>query len=295
MKREVILLAVFVVFGFFGSSMASAAECILNTTLINQEPYPAIPGDYVKVVFQVTGVENPECKGIVFELIENYPISFDPGAQKSAKIISGTYSNKDFTPDWIIPFKVRLDTNVEDGENKIEVALGFENSTLAKTLKTFYIDVDNSRADFEIHVDRYSYSTKELTLEVLNIGKNDVEALTLEIPKQPNIQISGSNRAIVGDLDSSEFTTADFKADVSSGDFQVKVLYTDQNSIRREMNKKVTFDSSYFQPAGGEDKQISWIYYALAVIIILLIIVLWIIKSRSNRRERALRRGSARL
>ena len=35
-----------------------SASCVLDTTLLNQDPYPAVPGDYVNLVFQVTGLQS---------------------------------------------------------------------------------------------------------------------------------------------------------------------------------------------------------------------------------------------
>ena len=54
----------------------------------------------------------------------------------------------------------------------------------------------------------------EITIEVLNIEASDIEALTIEIPKQDNIEVKGPNKIVVGDLDSNEYTTAEFEASV---------------------------------------------------------------------------------
>ena len=82
-----------------------------------------------------------------------------------------------------------------------------------------------------------------MTIEILNIADTDIEALTIEIPKQDNIVIKGTNRVVVGDLDSNEYTTADFKANLKDGEINLKILYTDQTGIRREVMEKVFFDS----------------------------------------------------
>ncbi len=50
-----------------------SAACSPDASLINQDPYPAIPGDYVKVVFQIDGLENPECGIVTFGIKEEYP------------------------------------------------------------------------------------------------------------------------------------------------------------------------------------------------------------------------------
>ena len=39
------LLGLFLVFGIFLMSSVSADSCALSVTLVNQDPYPAVPGD----------------------------------------------------------------------------------------------------------------------------------------------------------------------------------------------------------------------------------------------------------
>ena len=140
-------------------SLALIAACDLDVTMINQDPYPAVPGDYVKLVFQVTGVENPECKSVSFELIEDYPISFDPGDSPLVEIKGGTYV-RDYSSYLIIPYKVRIDENALDGENDIEVKYGLTGLDALHKLETFAIEVDDTRADFELHIDQYKCSSR---------------------------------------------------------------------------------------------------------------------------------------
>ena len=76
MKKGILLSA----FAFlFVLSFVSAAGCDMAISLINQDPYPAIPGEYVKLVFELSGVGSPNCQGSVFEIAPEYPFSSDPG------------------------------------------------------------------------------------------------------------------------------------------------------------------------------------------------------------------------
>ena len=285
-KRLIIYLTV-----LFYISIISA--CTLDVNLINQDPYPAIPGDYVKLVFQLTGIENPDCGTVSFELLENYPISFDPNTTAKIETKSGTYQ-RDFNSYLIIPYKVRLDENALDGENKVEVKYKSELNP-AEILKTFYIEVEDTHADFELHIKKYLYDTKDLTIEIINIEEIDIEALTLEIPKQENIEIRGTNRIVVGDIDSNEYTTADFKAIPKDGEIEVKIMYTDTIGTRREIIKKINYDSSYFIEREDEKQKIPTYYYAAGIIIIFIIII-FSLKRRKKKKERVIRnRGNARL
>ncbi len=69
MKKGVLL---FFLVSFMISISTAQEFCELNTTLLNQDPYPAVPGNYVKLVFQVKGVDNSECNDIIFELLDGH-------------------------------------------------------------------------------------------------------------------------------------------------------------------------------------------------------------------------------
>lgn len=269
MKKSVLVLA-FAVLLLFPIINISAEGCNLDISMINQDPYPAIPGDYVKIVFQVDGIADPDCGEITFELLDKYPISLDEGESPEIVFQSGVYK-KDYSSFLTAPYKVRIDKDAVDGDNPIEVQYKRSSSDLYIT-KQFMLNIEDSRADFEIHVKDYDYMTNTITFEILNIGEKDVEALTVEIPKQDNIIIKGSNRNIVGDIDSSEFTTADFEAIPSDGNIKLNVLYTDSIDVRRTLEIIVPFESSYFQNRISDQKVTPTSSYIIAGIIVFLVI-----------------------
>lgn len=241
MKRMMSLFIICMIFSIGGV----LAKCNLEASMINQDPYPALQGDYVKLVFQLDGVANSECGTVNFELVESYPISFDAGENPIRTVDAGTY-RKDFSSFLLATFKVRVDANAVDGDNPIEVRYKPASNEAYET-KQFNLNVKDTRADFEIHVEDYDYSTKTITFQILNIGDSDIEALTLEIPEQENIVVKGSNRNIVGDLDSNEYTTADFEAIPEEGKINVKLTYTDSINERRSIAKDVSFNPEYFK------------------------------------------------
>lgn len=263
MKKSVVIPFMFAFVIIFGFSLVSSVACDLDISMINQDPYPATPGDYVKVVFQIDGVENPECGLVSFEVKENYPFSLDPGTTNKVTVNSGTYS-RTFSSFYLATYKLRVDNNALNGDNPIEVVYGSNGA--ANLLKEFDIYVEDTKADFEVYVKDYNYATKELTFEILNIEEADVEALTIEIPKQEGVNIKGANRVVVGDLDSNEYTTADFEATFPEGETKIllDILYTDSINVRRTLQKEVTFDSIYFEGRGEKKGGTIWIILILA-------------------------------
>ena len=272
--KKVILLAL-----LFSISFALAEPCNPEVTMLNQDPYPAVPGDYVKLVFQIEGLENPECGDIIFELLEDYPIKFDPNENGIRSFKKVDYI-KDYESNILIPFEVRLDENALDGASPVEFSI--KNLGKSRVSKTFDLEVEDARADFEIYIKDYDYSTKELTIEVLNIENSDVEALTIEIPKQDGVEVKGSNRIVVGDLDSNEYTTADFEATIQDGEIQLNLIYSDSINVRRTLEKTVQFDSSYFV-GRASDAQSNGIGGYVVLAVIALIIILLIVRRHKKK------------
>jgi len=288
MKKGVVLL-ICILFSF---TFISAA-CSPTISLINQDPYPAIPGEYVKLVFQVGNIADPDCSYLNFELSEKYPILFDPNTDAKIGVDAGFY-NRDYSSFLIAPYKVRVDEDALEGDNPLETKISYSNSDLT-FLKEFNLYVEDSKADFEVHIDDYSYTTQEMVVEILNIAESDIEALTIEIPKQNTIQILGTNRVVVGDLDSNEYTTADFTAIPQEGEFSMNIIYTYQTVARRTVTKVVDFDSSYFENT-KPDTSTKVITYVIIIIVIVFVLWWYLRKRKSKRREyHHSRRGSARL
>ena len=187
MKKSILILTLFALLLSFGFI---SATCQLTPQLINQDPYPAVPGDYVKLVFQVTGMQNPDCNQVTFQLAPNYPISFDPGVSSIVTVNGGTYTNN-YNSFVMVPYNVRVDPNAVDGNSTIEFdyrANGVGNNAIATD---FNLSVQNVKSDFQIFVKNYDYTTNDITFEILNIGKNDVQSLTATLPKPKQFDYKG--------------------------------------------------------------------------------------------------------
>lgn len=269
MKRGLIFVVIIISILFL--SLVQAQACNLDATLINQDPRPAVPGDYVELVFQLTGLEDPGCQNVYFELIEIYPISFDPGVKSITTTEAGTFT-KNFNSNLVIPYKVRVDSDALDGNTPLEVRYAFSSSSsliFPESFKTeeFDLNVKEVKTDFEIFIKDYIPRTNILTLEILNIGKSDVEALTIEILPQNNIIIKGAPRNIIGSLDSNDFSTADFEALPEAGNIDLIIHYTDEINVRRSINKTVSFDPKFFKDRNTGEKSNSTLYFIIFIII----------------------------
>ena len=253
----------------FAISFVSAAACDLDVALLNQDPIRAVPGEYVNLVFQVQGIENPECKDVTFRLVQEYPFSLDPGVNPEKTITAGTFTSG-YNSQATIPFDVRVDSNALN--KNYEITTRYSTSQGGSTIeleKKFNVSVENVKADFDVFVDDYQTATNTLTLNILNIGKNDVEALIVEVPKQDTIQVKGSSKAIVGTLDSNQDTTFSYEATPKDGTFTITIQYNDENGERRSVEKTVLYDSSYFTGRSGEIKSSSPVWKWIVMLAVL--------------------------
>lgn len=263
--------------------VSATTSCDADVTLLNQDPYPAIPGEYVKVVFKITGLENANCGDVSFELLENYPFTLDPDTPANVTIKSGTYTS-DYSSYTLIPYKIRVDETALNEEYEIKIKYSTDYFT-SIYIKKFNITLDDLRSDFEISIKEYDKSTNNLILQIINTGNQDVQALTLEIQKQDTIDVKGSKVYIVGDLDSNEDTTASFEAIPSQGDIKIKIKYTDSLNERRTIEQSIAFEPSYFENRIKDMKPTPWGSYIFLLIIIVLIAI-WLIRRNRKKKDK---------
>lgn len=282
MKKGVIIAILFMLILFPSIS----AVCNLTVSLMNQDPYPAIPGEPVKVVFQINGVSGTDCKTITFEVKESFPFTIDPESENPIIINSGTYAQR-YSSYYVAPYKIRIDGDALDGDTPIEISYSSSSTeTPSEVLKDFDIYIEDTKADFEIFIKDYETKTQTLTLEILNIEDVDVEALTIEIPEQDNIEVKKTNRVVVGDLDSNEYTTANFEAKVKEGEIKLKIIYTDSVNIRREIEKTVVFDQDYFKGLTRDQQSPSIGIYIIIIGVIGFFVWRWYKKRKRKKLHR---------
>jgi hypothetical protein len=282
-KRGLIIAAVFSMIVL--SALAHAQNsCVLSVSLVNQDPYPAIQGDTLKLLFQVSGVSNPDCNGVTFWLDPGYEFSLTQN--DSVRTLSGSTFTAAYKDDWLLPYTLNVNPDAPDGSAEVK-AYYYRGtapvSANASLSTTFNISVQESRADFEVYVTNYDASSQTITFQILNIAKVNVKAVTVTIPEQSNIQPKGVNTNIIGDLDSNEYSTADFKALPSDGNLTLEISYTDSANIRRTAEKVVEFHSEFFPVSSS--KSGSSLVVLIVIIVIILIIIYWIYKKHKRKKR----------
>lgn len=289
MKKSVLFVEVLFLVSSFGfHAVAALSSCNLNVSLVNQDPYPAIPGDSVKLLFQVNGIDNPACSQVNFKLLPNYPITLSPGQQSEYTVQAGTFQ-QNYKSFFLAPYQVRVANNSLNGDNPIEVNYQY-GSNQGYLSQQFNLNVQDVKGKFEVNVQNYDPTTKTITFNVLNYAESGVKAIDVEIPPQKGISIQGSNQNIIGDLDSNEYTTADFKVKQipSDGNITLILHYSDVTNNRRSVKKEVSFNSNNFSIS--ETKGSSFSTYLIVIIILALIIYYFYRRNKKKNAARARRK-----
>ncbi|MGV8142488.1 MAG: hypothetical protein ACP5NS_02515 [Candidatus Pacearchaeota archaeon] len=276
----VMIRTVFLVLLVFLFSNSVYALCSPDINLINQDPIFATPGEYVDLVFQVEGVEDPSCGLITIELLEEYPFSLDSD-ESVFQVESGTYV-KDFNSFLTLPYKVRVDSEALDGDQPLKIKLSTSNVVQFARVFEFNISVEDVRTDFITTIDSYSFADNQLVIGLINIGDEDARAITVEIPEQESISIDGGHIKILGDLDSNEDTTISFSASPSDGDIKVIISYNDQTNVRRTVTKNILFTSKSFDST-REKSSLSVSNIILWVVVLVIISYLFWIRHKRKK------------
>ena len=124
---------------------------------------------------------------------------------------------------------------------------GVYNIPVKITGQNFYFSQDYiglvvaGTTDFEIS---YQETAGAFFINVVNIGVNTASAVTVGLPNQENFSIAGSSSAVIGNLNSGDYTSAIFQiTKKGAGDIlEVEIQYTDTSGERHKESKELIVD-----------------------------------------------------
>lgn len=289
MKKSILLIITCLFISLLSFSNVSgifSRECDLTINLVNQDPNPVSPGEEVKVLFQLIGTEIRDCGDLAFKIFEDFPFTVHPKYSSRQVIKAGTFTH-DYQSFFTLPYTLRIDKDSSEGEIELKIGISQFPNRDSYIIKKFNITIKEVQTDFEVYVRDYISSENRFTLEILNIGKNDIEALTIEIPKQEKITVKGSNKNIIGFLDSTDFTTTSFEAIPQEGEIELIIHYTDIIGERRSINKTVLFEPEYFSNR-IRDKKTTPVWVSVVIFFVLVFILHTLYKKHKKKKKKKL-------
>lgn len=184
----------------------------LTETLLNQDPDPAEPGEYVELRFKVEKSGNNPLEQIKYELIPSYPFSFD-SSDTSIKNLNDWVGNSDEDEFYTLYYKLRVDKDAIEDTYELTLRQTSSNSQLTREID-FDIRVgepktpelligDVQTAPAKLIAD---YNEASITIEFVNNGEEDAKQVIAELnlPEGFEESFGYSTRKNIGTIMSGE-------------------------------------------------------------------------------------------
>lgn len=232
--KKIILVIIMVIMSL---GAANAAEDFdfgaLDVTLLNQDPDPAEPGEYVELRFKVQKAGNDELNDISFELQPQYPFRFDE-SDTPIKDLGSWKIQSDNNEYYSLYYKLRVDEEaLEDVYNLtlVQRANGIKQSS------DFEVRVDEPK-NIELDIGSVKTSPQELVpdfddasidIEIVNNGEEDASQVIsqMQLPDGVDESFGYSNRDTLGTIEAGSKKTAKYYIDtlenLSSGVHQTQL------------------------------------------------------------------------
>ncbi|MFZ3385055.1 MAG: hypothetical protein WA144_14130 [Candidatus Methanoperedens sp.] len=134
-----------------------------------------------------------------------------------------------------IRFNILVDSQAQTGVYNIPLRISGFNYSASDSIGIGVAGI----TEFELS---YQESGTSFLLSVSNIGVNPAKAVSVEIPNQNSFSVTGSNTQVIGNLNSGDYTSANFQVNQkgSGSQMNIKLQYTDAAGMRRSIEKKLT-------------------------------------------------------
>ena len=292
-------VALLLCFVLIGNNVRADSSCLPQIKLVNQDPNPAVPGSYVKLLFEVSGLTNVNCHGMAVQLKTEYPFSLDPN-DKPIQSIAGNLNTQDYKTTWNIPYKVRVADDALEGDYDLKLLYHMgesENFETNSVQQEFNLTVVDAQTDFATVVQESSAG--QVSIGVVNTGKNTANSVIVSLPPQETFRVSGTSQQIVGNLAAGDYTLVSFSVasrtsrNVTRTDsgmmgttmmgeskpLKIQIDYTDGIGKRRSVLKEVDFSLTmngnatrvFTQNASTSTSGSSRWVYLIGVIVLLIV------------------------
>ncbi|MDD3178169.1 MAG: hypothetical protein PHR26_01490 [Candidatus ainarchaeum sp.] len=248
-----IFLGLILFSGIIGNVFADPLDTPrLDITLLNQDPDPANPGEYLELRFKVVKFGNDPIDSLDFNLDLEHPFYFDLSDTSEKSLQNWNGQSGDY---WYysLYYKILIDSNALEGNYKIDLKYNINGQDIWG-VKTFDIRIGNKENAKFTFGNLITSPVKllndleeaEINIELLNIGEGDAENVSVEInfPEGITPTYSYSDRVSLGNIlsSSSKITTfyIDISKNIKSGIYNAEVIvrYQDKEDSLKEYKEE---------------------------------------------------------
>ncbi|MFZ3166471.1 MAG: hypothetical protein WA130_02565 [Candidatus Methanoperedens sp.] len=168
-----------------------------------------------------------------------------------------------------ITFNLAVDVAAHPGVYNIPVMITGQNNYSTNNLIGLVVA---GITDFDVS---YVETVGSFSLNVANVGISPASAVAVNLLRQKNFSITGSNTSVLGNLNPGDYTSAPFQITKTAGAGNVlefEIQYTDTSGQRHTITKSllVTLSSTSTQSRGTSSTN-----YTLWIVIVVIILVLY--------------------
>ena len=226
---------------------------------VTVEPKVINPGNQSQITFTFKNVSETPVSNISFSWSEADSLILPLGSDNKGHIpIIRANSSQSLS------YTVAADPNITTGIYPLNITTTFNDSNGTKTQTSQVGIIIGGTTDFEVSAE--TLASGQLSLSIANVGSNNASALVVKIPQQSGIRISGTNVAILGNLNRGDYTIASFQTPTidqnanTQGGQQNSMPFGqnstgqpgnfDRNSFTQRAGNKLTIELDYTDTTG---------------------------------------------
>ena len=198
-----------------------------------------LPGKEENLTFTITNSGNAPLKNMVFTWSETNGVIL-PVHSDNIKYIK--YLDAGNSVDLV--YTVIANVDATPGLYKLDLSLNYESdvNTTTHVLNTKSGIFVGGETDFDVAFSQSSAG--QTSLSVANIGNTQALSVLVRIPQQQNYRVSGSNSAIIGNLDKGDYTLVSFQITQNNGTLTRNGNFSRNNNGQQPNQQQPQFNES---------------------------------------------------
>jgi hypothetical protein len=215
------------------------------------------PGKSTPVVFTLSNVGSSPIRDLSFSWKQSDDLILPVGSDNRKYI-----NSIDIGDHTEVVFTMTTSPDTSPGVYPVTITMSYAsgNSTPTQTSEIGFIV--GGTTDFDVSAQG---SSGQVSLSIANIGANNANSVTVEIPDQPSFSATGGSSSILGNLNRGDYTTATFQissriqrnataggfGQIANQSLLIRISYTDTTGLRQSVEKQVSIPSGTFSSSSS--------------------------------------------
>jgi len=266
----------------------------LTISSVSSSPAEVQPGEKARIDMTIENNLGDDVENVVISLdLTNLP--FAPYQSSNERTIEDINDGNDED----VEFELIAFADAASGTYKIpvEMSYNFQDETAREKTKGTISLIINAKPEIGVSSDEGNILIKgkdnTLIVKIINSGLGEAKFLSVQILPVSGIKIIGSDKVYIGNIDSDDFDTAEFKivvnADAGTINLPVSVAYKDSRNKDFTDVENIALKSYTTKEAislGLIKANNSFIYIIIVIVIIILVLIFRAIRKRRRNKQK---------